>query len=278
MCQSACDSLTYIVSLLNQPSHCSQDQSSIIRLQLRTIHTDTAGIETTRVRKADLLRRSAQPFPASPLRGSLSLKRTFSFAILTMFLVLVVKWSVRISWRDICLWKLRKELGVVQWQRREVGRNNLSGNFCLPGPRQESATPYPLAAELGPGKPRRRLRGLKFESQGVEGKENSFQVQIQMFNLWELPSHRFNSMGNVGSSLHAAHHVDSISLVFLLNHRYQPLHCVMRYLLHSFSVKVPPLSNPRNKKLNSDSSEIMNLAHIKLGMMITPRSPMVLQS
>jgi hypothetical protein len=57
---------------------------------------------------------------------------------------------------------------------------NLSGNFCLPAPRQKSATPYPLAAELDPGKP---LQGLKFESQGVEEKENSFMVQIQIFNM-----------------------------------------------------------------------------------------------
>jgi hypothetical protein len=52
------------------------------------------------------------------------------------------------------------------------------------GPRQKSATPYlvnPLAAELDPVKPRRRLKGVKFKSQGVEEKENSFNVQVQIF-------------------------------------------------------------------------------------------------
>jgi hypothetical protein len=50
-------------------------------------------------------------------------------------------------------------------------------------PRQNSATPYPLAAELDPGILRRRPKGLKIESQGVEEKENSFNVQIQIFNM-----------------------------------------------------------------------------------------------
>jgi len=84
--------------------------------------------------------------------------------------------------RDFIFGNCVDEWLLFNGKEEEVGRNSLTGNFCLPGPRQESATPYPLAAELDPGKSRRRPQGLNFESQGVEEKENSFRVQLQTFN------------------------------------------------------------------------------------------------
>jgi hypothetical protein len=76
------------------------------------------------------------------------------------------------------------------------------------------------------------LKILKIKSQGIEEKENSFMVQLQNIQHVTLDV-KGSVMWRMSVSLLAARHMDSISLVFLPDQRFQPLHCLTRYL-HSF--------------------------------------------